>query len=200
MKRLHAWAMSHASPHYEKLVRQRKSELLSGLRGTVIEIGPGTGPNLKYYGTDVQWIGIEPNPHMHAYLRREAESLGSCADVRLAKAEKLPVEDATVDSVVSTLVLCSVDDAEAAIAEVLRILKPGGRFIFLEHVAAPLGTTLGAFQRALRTPWRWLVDGCHLDRETGRLIQGAGFREVKFDEFRLPLGIVAPQIAGWAMK
>lgn len=200
MKKLHAWAMSHASPHYEKLVDGRKKELFSGIRGITLEIGPGTGPNLKYYSGDVQWIGIEPNPYMHPYLRKEAESRGRAADVRLANAENLPVEDDSVDFVVSTLVLCSVPDPQAALREVLRVLKLGGRFVFLEHVAAGRGTALRKLQRTLRTPWRWFVDGCHPDRETGRLIQGVGFREVTLDEFRLPLGIVAPQIAGWAEK
>lgn len=200
MKKLHAWAMSHASPHYEKLVDVRKKELFSGIRGITLEIGPGTGPNLKYYSGDVQWIGIEPNPYMHPYLRKEAELRGRGADVRLASAGKLPVEDGSIDFVVSTLVLCSVPDPQAALREALRVLKPGGRFVFLEHVAAERGTALRKLQRTLRMPWRWLVDGCRPDRDTGGLIQAARFREVRLDEFRLPLGIVAPQIAGWAEK
>lgn len=200
MKRLHAWAMSHASPYYEKLVDARKKELFSDVHGITLEIGPGTGPNLKYYDANVQWIGIEPNPHMHSYLRKEAEAQGRWADVRLASAEKLPIEDNSIDFVVSTLVLCSVPDPQATLREALRVLKPGGRLVFLEHVAAPRGTALYKFQRTISTPWRWLVDGCHPDRETGGMIQAAGFSDMTLDEFRLPLGIVAPQIAGWARK
>jgi ubiquinone/menaquinone biosynthesis C-methylase UbiE len=82
----------------------------------------------------------------------------------------------------------------------LRVLKPGGRFLFIEHVAAPQGTRLRTAQRWLRPLWKRIADGCHPDRETGELIEQAGFAEVRFEKFRLPLGPVGPQIAGCARK
>jgi SAM-dependent methyltransferase len=166
----------------------------------VLEIGPGTGSNLAYFAPGIRWLGIEPNPHMERYLTREAERLGRAIEVRGGTAERLDLMDASVDAVVSTLVLCSVADQVRALAEVRRVLKPGGRFVFLEHVAAPRGSWLRRAQRAVRPIWRLLGDGCFPDRETWQAIARAGFAEVRLDRFRLPLPIMAPHIGGWAVR
>lgn len=137
---------------------------------------------------------------MHPYLRRQAERLGREIEIRQGAAERLDVKDASVDAVVSTLVLCSVTDQPATLAEVLRVLRPGGRFVFLEHVAAPRGTWRRLFQRALRPLWSMLGDGCQPDRETWRAIEQAGFAQVTCDHFRVPVPIVSPHVAGWATK
>ena len=105
-----------------------------------------------------------------------------------------------MDAVVSTLVLCSVSDPAAVLRGILRVLKPGGRFLFLEHVLAPPGTRLRRVQKALRPVWKLIADSCHLDRETGTTIEQAGFGQVRYEHFRLPLGPVATQIAGCAVK
>lgn len=166
----------------------------------MLEIGPGTGTNLAYLAPAVRWLGIEPNPYMERYLRREAERLGRTVEVRAGTAERLDLMDASVDAVVSTLVLCSVPDQALALAEVRRVLKPGGRFVFLEHVAAPRGTWLRRVQRAVRPAWRLLGDGCFPDRETWQAIGRAGFAQVTLDRFHLPVPIMAPHIAGWAVR
>ena len=116
-------------------------------------------------------------------------------------AEDLDLSDASADFVVSTLVLCSVDDPEAALQEVLRVLKPGGRFIFVEHVAAPHGTTTRKWQGRLRGFWRCMCDGCTLDRETWIVIEEAGFATCEIEHFEAEdTPLVKPHIAGIGMK
>lgn len=199
-KRIHAWVMAHASGRYERMVVDRKRALLAGLRGDILEIGPGTGPNLQYYSSGVHWTGLEPNPYMYPYLDQAAARSALAVEVRTGTAEEIPAENSSVDAVVSTLVLCSVRDPAAVMKEVLRVLKPGGRFVFMEHVAAPRGTRLRRMQDLLCPIWRRLADGCHPNRETWLAIERAGFECVRSDPFRLPLGLVAPQIAGVAIK
>ena len=199
-KRFHAWMLAHLTGRYERMVADRKRALFTGLQGKVLEIGPGTGPNLRYYPSGIRWIGIEPNRFMYPYLREAAEKTGVAVDLRPGTAEQLPAEEGSVDAVVSTLVLCSVTDPPAVLQEIVRVLRPGGRFLFLEHVAAPPGTRLRRVQTMLRPVWKFIGDGCHPDRETWIAIERAGFDRVDFEHFRLPLGPVATQIAGTAVK
>ncbi|HVA16933.1 MAG TPA: class I SAM-dependent methyltransferase [Candidatus Dormibacteraeota bacterium] len=199
-KRLFAWTLYRFNGRYEQEIAARKRGLLGGLTGTVIEIGPGTGPNLRYYANGVRWIGIEPNPYMRAYLRREAERVGVKAELREGTAEAIGCPDDSADVVVSTLVLCSVPNLRGTLVEILRVLKPGGRFVFIEHVAAAPGTRLRKWQRRLRPWFHFCADGCNPDRETSRAIESAGFAEVCLEHFDGPLPIVRPHIAGVAIK
>ena len=146
-KRLFAWAIGHVAPHYDALLADRKTSLLSGIHGTIVEIGPGTGANFRYSPRGIHWIGAEPNRHMHPYLRHAAEVAGLVIDVRPSMAEALDLADQSADAVISTAVLCSVDDQGKALQEISRVLRPGGRFIFVEHVAAERGTVLRGIQR-----------------------------------------------------
>ena len=114
-----------------------RRKLLGGLAGTVLEIGPGTGINLAYLPDRVYWLGLEPNPHLHPWLETALRQRGVLGEVLLGQAEEIPLPQESVDAVVATLVLCSVEDPRRALAEILRVLRPGGRFVFLEHVAAP---------------------------------------------------------------
>lgn len=199
-KKLFAWTLHKFNGGYEREIAARKRELLGGLTGTVVEIGPGTGPNLRYYAKTVRWIGMEPNPYMRAYLKREAERLGITAELRDGTAEAIVCPDDSADAVVGTLVLCSVIDLRVTLAEILRVLRPGGRFIFIEHVAAEPGTRLRQWQHRLRPYFHFFADGCNPDRETWRAIESAGFAEVHFKHFDGPLPIVRPHIAGVAIK
>lgn len=118
-----------------------------------------------------------------------------------AEAEHLEFADNSIDAVVSTLVLCSVEDLEGTLQEILRVLKPGGRFYFLEHVAAPQGTWLRRMQQWIRPVWKKLGDGCRPDRETWVALEQAGFEQVEYQRFSAPVpAIVRPQIIGVAMK
>jgi SAM-dependent methyltransferase len=199
-QRCHAALMARVSPRQDELVATWKARLLTPLRGTVLEIGPGTGPNLKYYDPSVTWIGIEPNPAMHPYLHAEAARLGRAVTLRAAQGDRLPADEASVDAVVSTLVLCSVADPVGMVREIRRVLKPGGQFLFVEHVAAPRSTQLRQWQRWLRPLWRRLGDGCHPDRETWVTLEQAGFAQVDIHHFTLPAFLVGPHIAGVAIK
>ncbi len=114
---------------------------------------------------------------------------------------RLPAADASLDAVISTLVLCSVPQPEASLAEILRVLKPGGKFIFIEHVAGRPGTRLRAFQNIIQPLWTLVGDGCHPNRETGQAIRRAGFARLEIEQFRYPGGgLVAPGISGTAFK
>ena len=199
-QRLFAWALAHFSGIYEEKLAGTKRDLLSDISGTIIEIGPGTGTNLSYFSRNIRWIGIEPNPFMDQYLLKRAEALGLQLEIRRGSAEDLPVPDSSADAVVSTLVLCSVTDLAKALSEILRVLKPGGRLVFVEHVAAPRGTWLRRFQSWVKPAWKKLGDGCHPDRETWVALGRAGFAKLDYSHFRVSIPLVSPQIAGVAVK
>lgn len=138
--------------------------------GRVLEIGAGTGANFGRYPAGVTVIATEPDAAMLARAPRRPGVLG----VR-ASAGALPVATAGLDTVTSTLVLCTVPDPAAALAEVRRVLRPGGRYLFLEHGGAPAGTRRGAWQHRIEPFWRPLAGGCHLTRDAPALVQAAGF-------------------------
>jgi ubiquinone/menaquinone biosynthesis C-methylase UbiE len=188
----------HKADHY---LAPYKSRLFASLSGTVLEIGPGAGANLRHLpAKTIRWIGVEPNPYMSRHLQHEARRLGIDIDLRAGTAEELPVESASVDFAVSTLVLCSVMDQRRAASEILRVLKPGGRLLFIEHVAAPPGTVLRRVQTAVKPLWRRMGDGCHPDRPTRDVLEECGFATLEVEEFSAPLPVVRPHIAGSATK
>jgi ubiquinone/menaquinone biosynthesis C-methylase UbiE len=192
--------MARGGGKYASFVEGRKRRLLAGLSGTLVEIGSGTGPNLQYLPDHLSVIGIEPNPFMHRHFLREARTRGSSTYLIQGLAEQLPFADETVDAVLSTLVLCSVPDLQRVLAEIRRVLKPGGKFLFLEHVAAGEGTRLRRLQGILQPLWGRIGDGCQLNRPTGTELEKAGFRRVRIDRFRAPLPLVSPHIVGTAEK
>ncbi len=198
-QRFFAYVMANSN-EYNAMVADRKRALLGGLHGTVLEVGAGTAPNLAFYAPDVHWIGIEPNPAMFPYAQREAQRLGLTIEMREGKAEHLPIPSGSVDAVVSTTVLCSVHDPGAALQEIVRVLKPGGQFVFMEHVAAPPKTRLRRWQRLMRPLWTFAADGCHPDRETWMVIENAGFSQVQIEHFRLAVPLLGPHIEGVAVK
>lgn len=198
--RFMAWFMNRGGRSYERHVGERKRQLLSGISGTLVEIGSGTGPNLRYLHPEVMVVGVEPNPHMYPHFRRESSGWRGRSHLVRGSAEALPFPDASVDAVLSTLVLCSVGGLDSALKEIHRILKPGGVFIFLEHVGAPRGSWLRRFQQWVKPVWSAVGDGCEPDRETDRNLLRAGFREVRLERFSLPLPLVSPHIAGVAEK
>jgi ubiquinone/menaquinone biosynthesis C-methylase UbiE len=185
---------------YDQALAPRKRALFADLSGTVLEIGAGTGANFAYYPRGIHWIGIEPNVHMYPHLLKTAQERGITGEVRGEVAERLPVDDASVDAVVSTLVLCSVSNQDAVLREILRVLRPGGRYLFIEHVAAPEGSGLRQVQKLVKPVWKFAADGCVLDRDTAAAIRRAGFSRVEIEEFRAPLSLASPHIAGVAVK
>ena len=192
--------MAQGSDIHDELIAPYKARLLADLHGDVLEIGPGSGPNFAYYAPDVRWVGVEPNPYMYPYLRANADAQGRAIDLRTGYTEALPVADASMDAVVSTLVLCSVRDLDASLAEIRRVLRPGGRYVFIEHVAAPAGSGLRRWQNWLQPPWSFFADGCHPNRELWHNIEAAGFDQVEMEHFAIAVPIVKPHIAGFAIK
>jgi SAM-dependent methyltransferase len=167
-----------ARPSTLSIVRARKRELLGTLRGTVLEIGAGRGRNLPEFNRGIHWIGLEPDRRRQQRLARTAAAHGHSGTVVSAVAEWIPLADASVAAVVSTVVLCSVDDQERVLAEVRRVLRPGGSFVFVEHVAADPGTWSRRLQEAFATCTRRIDAGCDPSRETWRTIEDAGFRDL----------------------
>lgn len=204
--RLFAWATARGGVEYESALASLKRSLLGSLHGAILEIGPGAGPNLRYYPSDVNWLGVEPNPYMHPYLNQAIVRLGQPAghyqvDPGDTGGVRLPALDASQDAVVSTLVLCSVPNPEATLQEILRVLKPGGRFVFIEHVAAENGTRLRSFQNFVQPLWTFVGDGCHPNRETWDTISQAGFSQVDIQHFRHPTGgLAGTHISGRCAK
>ncbi len=205
-QRLCAWMMSQDGHTLDNWIAPRKRALLGSLHGSLLEIGPGTGPNLSFYPAGVRWLGVEPNPFMHPHLVETMRRLGLPAgQFRIeqgdAEGVRLPAGDASMDAVIGTLVLCSVPQPEDSLKEILRVLKPGGRFVFIEHVAARPGSRLRAFQNFIQPLWTLVGDGCHPNRETGETIRQAGFARVEIEQFRYQGGgPVAPGISGTAFK
>ena len=165
----------------EACVADWRHALLSTLEGEVLELGAGTGLNVAHYPASVTRLVLtEPDRHMRRRLTtRLAEHFPTPAPARVevvdAVADKLPFDDGSFDAVVSTLVLCSVPDQQRALAEVRRVLRPGGHLVFLEHVAAVDKPDRFKWQRRIEPVWRRLADGCHLTRETLDSIEAAGF-------------------------
>jgi ubiquinone/menaquinone biosynthesis C-methylase UbiE len=180
----------------------RKRALFGAPPRQVVEIGPGTGANLRYYPPGTRLTAVEPNPSMHPRLRRRASRLAIDLAILPDRAEAMDLPDASAELVVGTMVLCSVQRPEAVLSEILRILVPGGRYAFIEHVAADAGTLTERIQGLLRRPWPLLFDGCHIDRSPHRLLSAAGFERVDVGRFLLD-GIllpVRPHVFGQAFK
>ncbi len=155
---------------------------------------------MRYLAPGSRLVAIEPNAHAHGALRRKAARYGIDLEIREERAECTGLASASVDAVICTLVLCTVEDQAAALAEVRRILRPGGRFVFIEHVGSGPGP-LRALQRLLNRPWRYVFDGCCLDRDTAATIEATGFADVRIERHRLG-GVfvpVWPQISGVAV-
>jgi len=198
-QRLFAHGLALGDDAQHQLYGDRKRALFADLTGTVVEIGPGTGINLPYLPRGIRWIGIEPNPHMHPFIREAATEQGIDIELRAASASDTGLPDTSADAVISTLVLCSVPNLDAALAEIKRILKPGGRFLFIEHVAAPDDSWLRTLQRGIRPLWKPLADGCRPDRKTAYAIEQAGFGDVEYESFRADLPVVSPHVMGTAV-
>ncbi len=199
-KRLHAVLLEAFNAHYERMVADRKRSLLGGLSGDVLEIGPGTGANICFYSQSIHLIAVEPNLHMHTYLERRARERGIHLDIRTDAAEGLPMADESIDAIVSTLVLCSVTNPEQVVSEIRRVLKPGGKFVFIEHVAADRGSRTRRRQEWIRPIWQWFADGCRPDQETWTFIEAAGFQNVAYERFQLDLPIAGPHMSGTVVK
>ncbi len=179
-----------------------RSELLSDVGGRVLDVGAGTGANLPYYTQNVERLVLaEPDQHMRAKLEAKLVDFELNAEVVDAALEELPFADGSFDVVVSTLVLCSVPELGPALAEVKRVLRPGGRFVFLEHVASD-DPGRYRWQRRLEPLWRRVAEGCRLTRRTEQAILDAGLRvdSCTRESMRKAVSIVRPTVRGVAIR
>lgn len=179
-----------------------RKALLGTAAGRVIEIGAGTGANLPYYSDAVSELVVcEPAEPMARRLERKLASFERPVRVVRAPAENLPFEDASFDVAVSTLVLCTVGDQRRALAELHRVLKPGGRLLFIEHVRAE-EPRLARWQDRLNFLNKRIAQGCNCNRNTASEIPAAGFTVAKLDRDRLQKAppIVRPLVVGVAVR
>jgi len=163
-----------------------RTRIVSAAEGRVLEIGIGSGLNLPFYGAGVsQVIGLDPSPVLLAMARDAAR--GTAAPLKLLEgsAESIPIEDGGVDTIVTTWTLCSVPEVERALADMRRVLRPGGRLLFVEHGRAP-EPRVRWWQDRLTPAWKRLSGGCHLNRAVAELIAAAGFRFERLDNSRIP--------------
>jgi ubiquinone/menaquinone biosynthesis C-methylase UbiE len=201
-KRFFAWMLKNSDAYSHKLYGSYKRDLLKDINGTVVEIGPGTGVNFQYFPKGITWIGIEPNEAFFEELETQAEQREISFQVLKGDALKIPLPDNSADAVLSTLVLCSVSRPGDVLRELRRILKPGGKLIFIEHVAAPKHTNLRRAQNILNPVNRLLADGCNCNRETWNSLQQAGFSQLQLSQTKMKgvMALHSPHIMGYAIK
>jgi SAM-dependent methyltransferase len=181
-------------------LRARRKQLLGLARGCTVEIGGGTGLNLPYYPDDLdELVLIEPDAAMRSRLEKRLRRAGRRARVVDAGAERLPFADRSVDTVVSTFVLCTVDAPDLALGEIARVLRPDGLLLFIEHVRSE-SPTLAYWQDRLAGPWRRFARGCRCNRATAELIVTCGLEleQVSGGSWHAMPPIVRPLTVGWA--
>ena len=176
---------------------EMRRQLLADVSGDVLEIGAGTGANFAHYPATARVVALEPDPFMLKRAEKKLADLGRTnITLQRGPAESLPSADATFDTIISTLVLCTVADPGRALDEMRRVLRPGGRVLFIEHVRADgLG---GRVQDAIRPLWGWFGAGCYPNRRTDETLRNAGW-DVVIDQRRRIFRFV-PLLRGHATR
>jgi SAM-dependent methyltransferase len=181
-------------------MRRLRGQVVGQARGRVLELGAGTGLNMKHYKSVDRVMFTEPDPRMVKRLKRRLERGSTPGGVVMAGAEQLPFEDGSFDTVVATLVFCTVPDPEAGFREIRRVLAPGGRLLFIEHVRADSGSRLERWQNRLFRPWRAFAAGCRCNQPTVELLRSAGLHttEMATARWRGMSPVVRPPVYGEA--
>lgn len=175
----------------QPLLMQLRARYVPEARGKVLEIGIGTGLNLAYYDADnVQLTGLDPAAELTGRARDRAEALNLPVDMLGVSGESIPAEDQTFDALVCTWTLCSIPNVSAALAEMHRVVKPGGKLFFIEHGASP-DASVARWQQRIEPFWKLIAGGCHLTRSADELIGEAGFEIQQQESGYLP----GPKIA-----
>lgn len=178
------WVLDRVMDH--GVYRRVRREALEPVSGRVLEIGLGTGLNLPFYPESIHRIvGVDSNPGVARLARRRAAEHDMEIEHHQLSAERLPFDSASFDTVVSTFTLCSIPDVQQALAEVRRVLRPEGEFVFLEHGLSP-EPAVARWQRRLNPAWKIVGDGCHLDRNTTEEVRRSGLAIERLRNFYLP--------------
>jgi SAM-dependent methyltransferase len=196
-----AWYDRHIVPRFIRCacgspaLMELRGELIPLAEGHVFELGCGGGLNQRFYDTGrvTAFSGIDPTEKLLDYAREEAARKGWQADIREGLGEDLPFEDASFDTVVTTFTLCSVQDHARTMGELRRVLKPGGRLLYLEHGRAP-DAGVAKWQDRIEPLWKRMAGGCHLTRPVSDALTGAGFAVEPRGKFYVPK---VPKFAGW---
>ncbi|KAI1891175.1 hypothetical protein AGOR_G00162230 [Albula goreensis] len=211
-KRVFPFMVYKITVTYNKKMHEKKKELFSNLSEfagadgslRILEIGCGSGANFQYYPSGCKVICTDPNPHFQRYLQK---SLGENDQLEfekfvVASAEDLgTVSDNSVDVVVSTLVLCSVNDSKKVLEEAHRILRPGGALYFMEHVVSDPSSWTYFFQHVLQPMWYYFGDGCEVTRATWKDLEASKFSDLRLRHIEAPLVfMIRPHIVGYAIK
>jgi len=163
------------------MLRPYRERVIGKAQGTVLEIGAGSGLNLPLYKAGVRKIlALESDPQLLTMAKRNAQQASRPVTFMMASAESIPLESSSVDTVVTTWTLCTIPDADRALQEMRRVLKPTGRLLFVEHGLAP-EEAVSKWQNRLTPAWRCVSGGCHLNRPILSLIENAGFKINEMD-------------------
>jgi len=170
-----------------KPVQRQRAKIVPRAQGRVLEIGMGTGRNLPFYDKSrlERLYVLDPAAQMHPKARQRMHAAGLEVELLELPAEKIPMADASFDTVVTTFTLCTIPDAVAALREMRRVLKPGGRLLFCEHGLAP-DASVRRWQDRLTPLWKPLAGGCHLNRDIPALLREGGFRIDDMEQLYLP--------------
>lgn len=188
-----AWFFDTFDGYINLIARRAKRSAFHGIEpGSILEIGAGTGANFSFLPPGSTLVALEPNAAMHDRLQRRADERGIVLDLIAAPAESIPLDDNSVDTVICSLVLCTVTDPGAVLREVRRVLRPGGTLRFVEHVAAAPMSPRRWLQETIARPWAWLFEGCQLCRHTARAIDDAGFASIEVYSRRFRLSVFVP--------
>jgi len=164
----------------------RRSGLIPRATGAVLEVGIGSGLNLPFYSSAVTHLhGVDPSAQLLSMARKKVDGLTFPVALVCQSGERLPVDRESIDTVVTTWTLCSIGDPLQALREMKRVLKPGGRLLFVEHGASP-DPGVRAWQRRINPFWRRVAGGCNVDRNIDELIRSAGFDIAQLDTAYLP--------------
>lgn len=183
---------------YGKELRRR---VLAEVQGRVLEVGVGTGLSFEHYPPVEELVGVDPSEPMLRRARRRAEASGREVELVEAPAEQLPFADESFDTVVTLTVLCTVADPDRSLREIRRVLRPDGRFRFLEHVRSS-EPKRARWQDRLERPWRFVAGGCHPNRRTLQTVESAGFEVTELEEGELPglPRLVRPYVLATAVR
>lgn len=177
--------------------KQQRQAILQSVDGKILEIGFGSGLNLPHYPDSVkELVSVDPNVGMGRYTQKQIAASNIVVDRQVLSGESLPMPEESFDTVVSTWTLCSIKDIEKALFEVKRVLKPGGRFIFLEHGLSP-DEKIGRWQHRLNGLQKVIGDGCHLNRDMRKLVGDTGFSQLEVENYYFPK---APKFLGYMYR